>query len=235
MSKKTLLSFGAILSSAAFVVACQSSGPPNNIPAEYFTGTALDRHEIGVRQHTEYLEVALDPRDTQLRVSEVMKVRSFLDQYTDVGHGPIVISMPKHAENPQLAVGAVSEIREFAWEAGVSYDQMLGAAYDASRRDSSPIVMAFKTYKAVAPKCQSLAEVDISNMSSNNDLPTLGCSVRTNMAAMIAEPADLLGGRELSEGDKIRRGTQLRLWQTGEPTAAARTDSDSGAVSSVVN
>ena len=112
---------------------------------------------------------------------------------------------------------------------------MLGAAYDASQRSSSPIVMAFKTYKAVAPKCQSLAEIDISNINSNNDLPTLGCAIRTNMAAMIAEPADLLGGRELSEGDKIRRGTQLRLWQAGEATAAARTDIDSGAVSTVVN
>ncbi|MFN3212656.1 MAG: CpaD family pilus assembly protein [Henriciella sp.] len=229
------LSFGAILGGAILIAGCQSGGTPNNIPPEYFTGTALDRHEIGVTQHTEYLEVQLDPRDTQLRRDEVSKVRGFLDQYADVGHGPLVISMPKHAENPQLAVGAVSEIREFAWEAGVSYEQMLGAAYDATGRSSSPIVMAFKTYKAVAPDCPSLAQIDISNVSSNNDLPTLGCSIRTNMAAMIAEPADLLGGRELGEGDKVRRGQQLRLWQAGEATAAARTDNDSGAVSSVIN
>jgi type IV pilus biogenesis protein CpaD/CtpE len=52
---------------------------------------------------------------------------------------------------------------------------------------------------------------------------------------MIAEPADLLGGRELGEGDKVRRGQQLRLWQAGETTAAARTNNDSGAVSTVIN
>lgn len=235
MSKKTPLSFGALIGSAAFLVACQSSGAPSNIPMEYFTGTTLDRHEIGVTQHTEYLEVQLDTRDTQLRISEVIKVRGFLDQYADVGHGPLVVSMPKHAQNPQLAVGAVAEIREFAWEAGISYEKMLGAAYDAADRPNSPIVMAFKTYKAVAPKCPSLAQIDIANATSNNDLPSLGCAVRTNMAAMIAEPADLLGGRELSEGDKVRQGQQLRLWQAGEPTGAARTDNDSGAVSTVIN
>lgn len=235
MSKKTPLSLGAMIASAAFLVACQSNGTPNNIPVEYFTGTTLDLHEIGVTQHTEYLEVQLDSRDTQLRISEVMNVRGFLDQYADVGHGPLVVSMPKHANNPQLAVGAVAEIREFAWEAGIGYEQMLGAAYDATDRPNSPIVMAFKTYKAVAPKCPSLAQIDIANATSNNDLPSLGCAVRTNMAAMIAEPADLLGGRELSEGDKVRRGEQLRMWQAGEATAADRSGIDSGAVSSVIN
>ena len=235
MSKKLSLSIGAILGGAVLIAGCQSNGSSSSIPPEYFSGTALDRHEIGVTQHTEYLEVQLDSRDTQLRVGEVMKVRDFLYQYADVGHGPIVISMPKHADNPQLAVGAVSEIREFAWEAGINYERMLGAAYDATERPNSPIVMAFKTYKTVAPKCPTLAEIDIANASSNNDLPTLGCSIRTNMAAMIAEPADLLGGRELSEGDKVRRGTQLRLWQAGESTAAARSDGDSGAVSTVIN
>lgn len=235
MSKITPLSFGAMIASATFLVACQSSGTPNNIPVEYFTGTVLDHHEIGVTQHTEYLEVQLDTRDTQLRIAEVMNVRSFLDQYADVGHGPLVVSMPKHADNPQLAVGAVAEIREFAWEAGIDYERMLGAAYDATDRPNSPIIMAFKTYKAVAPKCPSLAQIDVVNAVSNTDLPSLGCAVRTNMAAMIAEPADLLGGRELSEGDKVRRGQQLRLWQAGEATAAARSDIDSGAVSSVIN
>ncbi|MEL6727724.1 MAG: CpaD family pilus assembly lipoprotein [Pseudomonadota bacterium] len=224
----------AMVGTLLFAAACQSGGAPTHVPVEYFSGTALDRHEIGVTQHTEYLEVNLDARDTQLRLEEVAKVRSFLDQYADVGHGPLVVSMPKHAENPQLAVGAVSEIRELAWEAGISYEAMLGAAYDASTRSQTPIVMAFKTYKAVAPNCGSLAEIDIADATSNNDLPTLGCAIRTNMAAMIAEPADLLGGRELSEGDKVRRGAQLVLWQQGQTTAASRTDGESAVVSTAV-
>jgi len=234
MTKQRTRFASAMVGTLLFAAACQSSGAPTHVPVEYFSGTALDRHEIGVTQHTEYLEVNLDARDTQLRLEEVAKVRSFLDQYADVGHGPLVVSMPKHAENPQLAVGAVSEIRELAWEAGISYEAMLGAAYDASTRAQTPIVMAFKTYKAVAPDCGSLAEIDIADATSNNDLPTLGCAIRTNMAAMIAEPADLLGGRELSEGDKVRRGAQLVLWQQGQTTAASRTDGESAVVSTAV-
>ena len=234
MTKQHKLLAGALFGTMIFASACQSGGAPSHVPVEYFDGTVLDRHEIGVTQHTEYLEVLLDPRDTQLRLGEVSKVRSFLNQYADVGHGPLVVSMPKHAENPQLAVGAVSEIRQLAWEAGVSYESMLGAAYDASSHTQTPIVMAFKTYKAVAPECQSLAQIDVANGVSNSDLPTLGCAIRTNMAAMIAEPADLLGGRELSEGDRVRRGAQLSLWQQGQSTAATRTEAESAVVSTAI-
>ena len=232
--KKPLL-IGAALGAALLISGCQSGGAPSNVPAEYFTGTSLDRNPIGVTQHTEYLEIQMDDRDTQLRVSELMKVRSFLDAYADVGHGPLVISMPQQASNPQLAVGAVAEVRQMAWESGVRYENLLGAAYDAEGRSVTPIVMAYKTYKAVAPKCQSLATIDVSNAISNSDLPSLGCAIRTNMAAMIAEPADLLGTRDLDEGDLNRRSRQLELWRAGETTAAARSESESAVVSNAVN
>jgi len=173
MKMQNKLLAAAAMGTVLFVSGCQSNGAPGHVPVEYFNGTSLDRHEIGVTEHTEYLEVLLDPRDTQLRLGEVSKVRGFLDQYADVGHGPLVVSMPKHANNPQLAVGAVSEIRQMAWEAGISYEDMLGAAYDASAQGKTPIVMAFKTYKAVAPDCKSLSEIDVASGTSNSDLPTL--------------------------------------------------------------
>jgi len=234
MQAKTIL-FSAVAGSLMVLAGCQSGIGSGNVPLENFYGTPLDRHEIGVKQHKEYLEVSLDSRDTQLRVSEVMKVRSFLDKYADVGHGPLVISMPKSAQNPQLAVGAVAEIREFAWEAGINYERILGAAYDADRRVETPVVMAFKTYKAVAPDCPSLAEIDLANAVSNSVLPTHGCAVRTNMAAMIAEPADLLGERELTEGFAARQQFQLDLWLQGQPTPSTRGDGESTAISNAVN
>lgn len=234
MQAKKIL-FTAVAGSLMALVGCQSTAGTGNVPVENFYGTPLDRHEIGVKQHKEYLEVNLDSRDTQLRISEVMKVRSFLDKYADVGHGPLVISMPKVAQNPQLAVGAVAEIREFAWEAGINYERILGAAYDAGGRAETPVVMAFKTYKAIAPDCLSLAEIDMSNSASNSVLPTHGCAVRTNMAAMIAEPADLLGERELTEGNLARQQFQLDLWLQGQPTPSTRGPGESTAISNAVN
>ena len=124
MQAKTIV-LSALAGGLLALTGCQSNeGSIHDVPASDFYATPLDRYQIGVKEHREYLEVKLDPRDTQLRATEVMKVRAFIDKYADAGHGPLVISMPKQAEAPQLAVGAVSEIRELAWEAGVSYDQL---------------------------------------------------------------------------------------------------------------
>ncbi len=236
MKTKTFI-FSALAGGLLVLSGCQSKSSNNihGVPVSDYYGTPLDRHEIGVKEHREYLEVQLDARDTQLRITEVAKVRAFLDTYADVGHGPLVISMPRSAEAPQLAVGAVSEIREFAWEAGINYDRMLGAAYDASGRNSTPIIMGFKTYKAIAPDCPSLAEIDLSNAVSNVETASFGCAIRANMAALIAEPADLLGGRALDEGLVDRQQYMLDLWLQGQPTAATRGPGESTAISSAVN
>jgi len=55
------------------------------------------------------------------------------------------------------------------------------------------------------------------------------------MAAMIAEPADLLGGRALDEGLVDRQQYMLDLWLQGQPTAATRGPGESTAISSAVN
>ncbi len=235
MSKHKVSAYALIGCAALVMSGCKSAETGGHVPVEYYSGTTLDRNAIGVRQQTQYLEVNLNPQDSQLRLPEIAKVKGFLASYNANGHGPLVISLPKNADNPQLAVGAAAETRELAWEAGIDYEQIMGAAYDARGRRGSPLIMAFKSFEAVAPDCPSLSEVDFSNAISNNDQPSLGCAIRTNMAAMIAEPADLFGDRELSESDISRREIQLQLWRDGAVTAAARSDNESAALSTAVN
>ena len=55
------------------------------------------------------------------------------------------------------------------------------------------------------------------------------------MAAMIADPADVLGARELDGADASRRHIQFEKWRQGESPAAARTKDSSGAVSDAID
>lgn len=213
--------------------ACASSAP-TAVPNAYMTGTALDRNEIGVVKRTEFLEVSIDPHASELSSGDRQRIRSFVALYNQRGHGPLVMSLPQASANPQLAVTAVAEARAIAWESGVEYDEMKGAAHGAGASVSQPMILAFQIYDAVAPDCAQKSTLDFSDVSSNNTLPTLGCSVRTNLAAMIADPADLLGTRPLDAGDPDRRADILRKFQQGETTASARTSQESGAVSQVV-
>ena len=232
-SGKIASSFVALATSTAILAGC--AGKPSAVPESYFYGTSLDRNPVTARSTTEYLEVNLNPADSQLRQTEVRKLKAFFAEYNARGHGPLAMIAPEGAENPQLAIDAVAEARELAWEAGIEYSQIAGSAYAASSRPGGPLILAFKAYSAVAPNCKSLSEIDFSNASSNSDLPTLGCAVRTNMAAMIADPADLYGQRDLDPGDAARRDLQLEKWRAGETTGAERGDEESGAVSTVVN
>ncbi|WP_300375632.1 CpaD family pilus assembly protein [Henriciella sp.] len=233
MLNKIVISCG--LASALALAGCSSSGPGGPVPQSYLQGTTLDRHNIQVAKRTAYLEVALNPLDSHLRLSEKARIRQFVDQYVTSGHGPLVMSLPKNHANEELAVKAVAEAREIVWSAGVDYADIRGSAYDAGGSATAPVVLAFTAFDAVAPDCLQKSQVDFADATSNNDMPTLGCSVRTNMAAMIADPADLLGQRPLDEGDLARRTAQLELYRQGESTAAQRSDQESGTVSSAVN
>ena len=154
--------------------ACASNPVPSHVPAEYLTGTTLNRHAIGVQQTTEYLEVRFNPVDSGLRLEEKAKIKQFLAEYNASGHGPLIMSIPRGSEAPQMAVSAAVEARELAWEAGVEFEQITGAAYDAGGRRGAPLVLAYKAYTAIAPECPSLTEFDFANAVSNSDMPSLG-------------------------------------------------------------
>jgi pilus assembly protein CpaD len=144
------------------------------------------------------------------------------------------MSLPKNHQNEELAVKAVAEAREIAWSSGVQYEEISGSAFEANGRNA-PMVLGFRAYKAIAPDCPQKAAFNFADASSNNDMPSLGCSVRTNMAAMISNPADLLGEREIEPGDAARRQIQLQLYREGQPTGAERSDAETGSVSTAVN
>lgn len=230
LTQKTLLS----LLVAAGLAACAT--PDNrHVPSAYFEGTTLDRYELQASPYSQNLTVYLDHRDDQLRRTEVRKVEAFLRAYKDHGHGPLRLSIPDGTAHQELVISAAVEIRELSWVSGVEYENIEGSAYDARGMSDAPIRMAFTAYEVQRPACPSAAQVDFADARSNNDMPSLGCSVRSNMAVMIADPADVLGARELDGADASRRHIQFEKWRQGESPAAARTKDSSGAVSDAID
>lgn len=209
-----------------------ASHAPTSTPPEYLEGTTLTRHEIGVQKRTEFLEVDIDPVASQLTLKDRARIEAFVYAYRARGHGPLIMSLPTSSANPQLAVAAVAEARAIAYENGLSYNEIAGNTHGGDTPE--PMIIAFQAYDAIKPNCKSLANYDFSDASSNNDMPSLGCAVRSNMAAMIADPGDLLGGRPLGEGDALRREVILDKFREGVSTGSARSAEESGAVSDAV-
>ncbi len=216
--------------SATALAACGSVPPA--VPVEYIESGVLERNAIDVVETAETIEIVLKQNASELSLTDKSRVRGFVRSYVDHGHGPLVMLLPEGTPNQQFAVGAIAEARAIAFENGVAYEEISGG----SKFGAYPsVILSFKAYDAVAPDCKSFGQVDVSSTRNNNDLPNLGCSVRRNIAAMIADPADLLGTRELDPADVVRRNTILQAYRAGEQTASERNDGENGAISDAIN
>ncbi len=223
-----------LISATAFLALVGCASQTSHVPPENFLGTTLDNHTLIAKPSNQYLSIDLNAEDSELRRSEVQKLEGFLADFADHGHGPLMLSIPNSGPNAALAVRAAVQARDMAWETGVNYEDIVGMAYDATNYKDAPMVLAFKAYDVVRPNCKQLGAYDFTNAVSNSDMPSLGCAVRANMAAMIADPADLLGTRPLESGDNDRRVVQLLQFRDGEYTGANRDASESVAISGAI-
>ena len=183
-------------------------------PSVALDQTPLDYHKIGVQASTEVLEIAMDPGSSSLSAVNTDAIERFVAAYRDRGHGQLVIAMPENGANDQLSSVALNKARTIAWTKGVAYERIDDKAYDA-KGANAPLLLAFDVYEAVAPDCLSLAAYDMSDISSNNEPAYFGCAVRSNIAAMLSDPGDLLGEREIEARDNRRVSIVMQAYMTG--------------------
>lgn len=220
-----------LLAVSAIALAACGSVPPAT-PVEYVDRGLFERNPIDVVETAETIEIVLNQNASELSLADKRRVRGFVRAYVDHGHGPLVMLLPEGTHNQQFAVGAIAQARAIAFENGVAYEEIAGG----SKFGAYPsVILSFKAYDAVAPDCKGFGEIDVAEIRNNNDLSNLGCTVRQNMAAMIADPADLLGTRELDPADVVRRNTTLQAYRAGEQTASDRNTGENGAVSEAVS
>src|SRR5262249_3228138 len=117
---------------------------------------------------------------------------------------------------------------------GIDSTAITEGPYDASGARSAPLVISYRTYEAVVPNCPDISHYDFAWTGTNGHLPSFGCAVATNLAAMIANPGDLVATRQMDPADLGRRTVVLSKYRNGEPTATTRTDDSSGAISKAV-
>ena len=192
----------------------------------------MDRNGIDVIERAETIDIVLSQNASELSLADKRRIRGFVRAYKDHGHGPLLMLLPEGTPNQQLAVGAVADARAIAFEGGIDYEEISGGAKFGAY---PTLTLSFRAYQAIAPDCKGFGEIDIAEIRSNNDLPNLGCSVRTNLAAMIADPADLLGNRPLDPSDSVRRQTTFDAYRAGERTGSERNEGESGTVSDAVS
>lgn len=220
----------ASLSVLSFVAACSSHG------GVIKSGSAADRtsHEIEVVEDTMVLEVQADGNMAGIPSYDMRRIEYFIADYKARGrrHGPLVLSLPLGSPFAGQFESGAQQAMDLAYEYGVS--DVSRSDYDSNGSPEAPMVLAFTAYRAIPPNCPSLATISLSRSPTNDPQPAFGCATQANLAAMIADPADLLGTRRADPADTLRRAEVLTKYRAGESTATERTESEQGAVSTAV-
>jgi pilus assembly protein CpaD len=190
--------------------------------------------QIVAQETTAELKIGTVVAGEKLGARERDAVRGFAMAYQQEGHGSVIISRPSNGPDDISAMRAAADARAMMLAEGVDQNMIAEGTYDGTGARSAPLIISYRTYDAVVPNCPDISHWDFTDTWSNAALPSLGCAVAVNLAAMIANPSDLVGEQSMDPADTARRGIMFSKYRQGETTSASRNNDASGAISSAV-
>jgi pilus assembly protein CpaD len=207
---------------AALLVAGSCSAPSGG---KMVFDDPIANHPIQVEPSSQSMRVSVSPAG--IAPADLAHFDAFVSDYQVHGNGKIVISAPQGA----LASTEAAVVADRINAMGVSREQILVAGRDAAPGDGR-IELNYVSYQAATASCGDWSE-DLSYTMQNKTAANLGCAVQHNVAAMVADPRDLLGPRPIDGADANRRATVITNYEKGVPTAATKTPDQSTAISDV--
>jgi pilus assembly protein CpaD len=185
------------------------------------------RHPILVTQEPANLTVHVAAGSQGLTAGQRAQIAGFLAHYraTDTGQSKLLVSVPSGGANEVAAMRAVADLRPLIVDYGFTESSIAIEGYPSGRNRQPPIRLSYQRFVAVGPECgnwpANLGE-DRRNLPYHN----FGCAQQHNLAAQIANPADLLGPRSMTASDQDRRGVVYDKYRKGQTTLSDRSSEE---------
>jgi len=183
-------------------------------------------HPIAVEPSYRDLKVQYAGADGMSR-DDAAKFDAFVADYRVHGNGSLGISVPSGAGSR----AAITFFAERAAATGISRDKILVSTREAGNTDSR-VDVSYITYTAHAPSCGDWSE-NLAFTADNLTPKNFGCSVQHNIAAMVANPRDLLGPGAMGPVDTNRRAIVMDHYEKGEITQANKDPDQKSVVANV--
>jgi pilus assembly protein CpaD len=187
-----------------------------SVPDDYRTN-----HPIVIAEKEEVLDLPVSASDRGMTKQQRETLEGFLSGYDRSASPVLRIMTPSGAANEVAASYAANDFARMAKQSGIPASRLMITSYQAGSPDvSAPIRVSFTAMKAQTDKCGRWPE-DIANTEDNKHYANFGCSYQNNLAAQIANPADLLGPRKETTIDAERRGRVIDAYRKA-PVFVAR-------------
>ncbi len=203
----------ALVLSAAIGSGCASYDRNHYIagatPEDYRT-----RHPIVVRQDETAEDIVVSPNARELSYRDRAVALSFASRFKQSGAGQMAILIPTGSANEIAAKHVARQIVSVFAERGIAASRVSMQSYSAAGHgDAATVRLVFAGIIAEVPSECGVWDDDILNTAENRNYNNFGCSTQKNLAAMVANPADLLAPRGESEIDATRRTNVINDWR----------------------
>jgi pilus assembly protein CpaD len=194
-----------------------------------------ERHPILVEPEVVELRLVPSEGEQGLSLADQARLSAFVSEFMAKSDADLQIAVPDGALNARLAVKAAGDARQVVEGMGMPSSRVTLGAYPATPSDGdAPIVVTYVAYRAKAPECGNWSE-NIGYNPDNQATPNYGCAMQRNIAAVVADPRDLIEPRPETPADAARRATVLEKYRRGESTQTQRQQDERGTVSTVGN
>jgi pilus assembly protein CpaD len=184
-----------------------------SVPDDYRTN-----HPIVISEREQVMDVPVGAASLRMTRGQRDVVAGFLSGYDRETGAPVRILVPANSVNAGAARLIAGEIENVALAHGVQRGNILMQAYQVSAPEASaPIRVSYYAMRASTGPCGRWPE-DMLAHHDNKHWANFGCSYQNNLAAQIANPADLLGPRKPTEIDPENRADAIDQYKFREIT-----------------
>ncbi len=224
--RKTAIRIAAITLAAASLAGCRHMDDPVE-PTTFSLVDPAERHPIIVSQQPREISLRVSRSSSGLVPAQRASLIEFLQRYraSDSGSSRLVIQVPSGTSNEVASMHATGEIRQLVADQGFSDSSVAVEPYRGDREAQPPIRVSYLRFTAQAPECGRWP-TNLAREPYNLPFPNMGCANQRNFAAMVANPADLLGPRGMDPRTGERRDVTWDKYLKGESTTAKKTEDE---------
>lgn len=190
---KAIRDVGCACTFMVMLAGCAQQGPSkyNVAPVSY-----QQRHPLVVDTSPTTLDLPAGNERTHLTAGMESAITGFAKEYRQSGAKGLQILVPAGSSNEASAGHIASHAREILEDAGVRSQHINLRSYSASStKEPAHVRLSFTAVKArVASEC-GVWPTDISTGFKNENYENFGCATQSNLAAIIADPNDIIEPR----------------------------------------
>lgn len=211
---------GAALLLAAVSAGCSTTGTSDVNLADHDYRL---RHPIMISNAPEVLDIRVGMSGPALSPEIEAAVREYVRGYQRDGTGSLTIQVPTASANEVAAASTGRAVHYALVRAGVPRASIVVAPYHVGDHAKvASLRLSYLRVKATTPECGIWPDTAPADYR-NKDYHNFGCASQQNLAAMVANPADLVSPRPLSPANGARRAKVITDYSQGAETKSSGT------------